>query len=282
MNAEPEIADQVGLPKWDGSGRQLSPVPAGLWMQAGASGLSAGAVPVMDELLEEDRCVLLLGGPGVPAPAPCDVAGMVHLLYPTMRRRLVVNLYGPEPDGQVTFAQQLADLLGVSVRARHGFTMPRSGGAPRRILIDRAGRPSWPPFVQLSVYHPRRSGATVEEWSEPVQGAEQVGRGAYRLTADWTVEVTPAGVLIRPATVRADPAWRAVPPDPEWVDLVIVVEPGEVLPDAVVSSLGRFADALPAEARSRLRVILTAPLAATSDRALRSAIPAPQQIRFAA
>jgi len=254
-------------------------IPAGLWLRAGAVRLSGADDAAFRVLAEENRFTVLVGAPGEPTPTAAQLAELITTLPPSDARRVVLTGYGAEPAGPTSLAQRLADRLGSPVRASHGLLLTGPDGISQRIAVDRSGRPSWRPFAQLSTYRPGRSGATVDRWWTPFLGVIAAGPAGYRLTAGWTVEVVPAGLVVRPARAERDPALRAAPTDPDHVDLIV---DGGALPDVVLTSLGRLADALPTAARERLRVVLTAAVPVASARALRWAVPAPQISRSAA
>jgi hypothetical protein len=68
--------------------------------------------------------------------------------------------------------------------------------------------------------------------------------------------------------------------DPAWFGLV-VDEPASALTDAVLTALGRLADAMPTPARARLRVVLPADAADRDRDRVRWAVPAPQRLAVA-
>src|SRR4051812_14085427 len=251
------------------------PIPAGLWLRSGriqlpeAENLAFRAVP------EDTRFTLLVGNPGEPMPTAPQVADVVRSLERATQARLVLSVYGAESDEGISVAQLLADTMATPIRAHHGLVLSAPDGTAHRTAIDSAGQPTWQPFAQLSTYHPGGPGPVLERWRAPVPGAAAVGRGSYRLTDEWTVDVVPAGLLVRPTARVADPALTCPPTHPDRVDLVVDVSDGRVLPDGMLTALGRLADALPFAARSRLRVVLTPGAEATATRALRWAVPAP-------
>jgi hypothetical protein len=251
-------------------------IPAGLWLRTGGPRLSVADDVAFRALPEEQRFTLLIGAPGEPAPTASQVAEVIATLTPADRGRVALTGYGAEQPGDASLAQRLADLLERPVRAHHGLLLTGPGPIAARTAMDRSGRPSWRPFAQLSTYRPGRVGASVDHWRAPFEGAEGVGPASYRLTADWTIDVVPAGLVVRPAGADRDPLLRAAPTDPDHVDLVVDGVDGILLPDSMLTALGRLADALPTAARGRLRVVLTPGVPQISARALGWAVPAPQ------
>jgi hypothetical protein len=237
--------------------------------------------PALRVRSEGGLSTLLIGTPGAARPSDDEIAAAIRLQPPAVRARLVLTVYGPEgpgglaaPPGQPSLAQRLADRFARPVRAHHGVLL--AGPLGPRTAVDRAGRPGWSPFALLSTYRPGQTGAVVDRWRAPFAGAQAIGPARYRLTADWSIDLAPAGLVIRRTAAAADPGLRAAPTDPDRVDLVIDAGDGVRLPDDMLTSLGRLADALPTDARARLRVVLTPGLPAISARALRWAVPAPQ------
>ncbi|EIV91721.1 hypothetical protein [Frankia sp. QA3] len=127
---------------------------------------------------------------------------------------------------------------------------------------------------------------------------DRVPRGLDPAVVD--VVSVPAGLWARAAGLAPpapdDPALHALPPQSGAVT-VIVGAPGEPVPDiaavaellldaptaeltdGLLTALGRLADALPASARVRLRVVLPAGTPGGQALRLRWAVPAPQQVR---
>jgi hypothetical protein len=143
--------------------------------------------------------------------------------------------------------------------------------------VDEADGSSWHPFAERTVYHPTGP-PKLESWHAPAPGLRELGEGGYRLTDGWVVQVVPSGLALHPEEGPADPATNAAPLDPGRLDLHID-HPVAELPDGALTALGRLADALPAAARLRLRVVLPHGTAAADARRLRWAVPAPQHVR---
>ena len=252
---------------------------AGLWVrEAGTSVLDPSAVDQtgVRTVPGDTRYTLLVGAPGEPLPEIGLIAEAVRSLPPFARDRLVMTVYGSEPEGGLSLAQRVADVLDESVRVHHGILTTDPDGTSHRTAVDDNGRPSWRPFTQLSTYRPGQLGVTVDRWNAPFSGAQLIGPGRYRLTADWVVDVVPAGLIARPATAAPDPLLRCAPTHPERVDLVLDCPNQELLPDDMLTALGRLGDSLAPSARSRLRLLLTPGVRPASERALRWAVPAPQ------
>ena len=214
--------------------------------------------------------------PGEALPEVDAVVDAIRALPSSGPDRLVLTMCAAEPDGRISLAQQIADALDEEVRVQHGVLTRDPDGASHWTAVDANGRPSWRPFSQLCAYRPGAWGAAVERWNEPFPGAELVGPARYRLTADWVVEVVPAGLLVRPVTTAPNLILSSVATHPERVDLFVDGPAGTTLPDDVLCALGRVADAMPAAARSRLRLVLTPGIVQQSELPLRWAVPAPE------
>ena len=223
--------------------------PAGLWVRAG------GPAALSDPAFlapPGGRPTVVVGAPG---EAPPEL-GMVARIVSSLRSAWVLAPYGPDPAGAVPVAQRLAERLGRPVHALHGMPWYSSDGTPRLTVVDRHGRPTWPPFRCESVYHPGGSEPTPAFWA-PIPGLAAAGAGCYRLTDGWLVETIPSGLLVRPARDTSEPTAMRLAIDPDHVNLVIAGAgrgAGEP-PPALLDAVGRLADALPAAARSRLRLV---------------------------
>ena len=249
--------------------------PSGLWLRSGGPGeVSAEVNPFAAP--GDSRFTLLLGAPGGQLPGVGSVVEVIRSLEPAVRDRLMVTVYGAEPDGRLSLGQQLADALGGPVRVHHGVLTTASGGTAHRTAVDAAGNPSWQPFAELSTYLPGRVGVQVDRWLAPFPEARIVSPARYQLTPEWIVDVVPAGLVVRPAAAAPNPLLRCAPTHPDRVDLVVDAPGGRVLPDDMLTALGRLGDAMPFAARSRLRLVLTADVAPSSERSLQWAVPAPQ------
>jgi hypothetical protein len=256
-----------------------SPIAAGLWLRCGVGRSDGIEEPAFSPETEPGRFNLLVGAPGELTPTVAQIGDLVRSLAPADQERLVLTMYGPEPGGDVSLAQRLADTLAVPVLAHHGLVLTQQVGPRSRVSIDAAGLPAWQPFALLSRYRPGGVGASLEKWRAPFPGALEIGPGRYWLTPDWMVEVVPAGLVVRQVFPAANPLLRVAPTDPDRVDLIVDGEDGKPLPDVMLTALGRLADALPSPARSRLRVVLAPGLPAASAKALSWAVPAPQEVR---
>ena len=197
------------------------PTPSGLWLRCGTAGFTAADDDAFRAAPDEARFTLLVGAPGESTPTVAELVEVVGSLPATTRARLVLTVYGAEsPDagfgggsGAGCLAQRLADALLRPVRAHHGLLLDGPDGLPRRTAVDLDGRPSWQPFAQLSTYRAGQVGATVDRWRAPFPAATAAGPGSYRLTSDWTVDVVPAGLVVRPAAAVPVAALRCAPTD---------------------------------------------------------------------
>jgi hypothetical protein len=250
--------------------------PSGLWLRAGGPLPQAHEARAIRPRPGDPRFFLLIGAPGEPLPAVDAVADVVRELDDDTRERMIVTVYSAEPEGELSLARQLADALGRPVRSHHGLSVVDYDGTSHPTAIDAEGRPTWRPFTELTTNYPGRSGVVVNRWHGPFRGAVALGEAGYRLADDWLVEVMPSGLLARPTTHRPDPALRGAPTHPDRIDLVIDLPGPALLPDHMLTALGRFADSLDSATRSRLRLVLTATVDDLSARRLQWAVPAPQ------
>src|SRR5690242_11088777 len=76
------------------------PTPTGLWLRVGGSVQTAHGVRGMRPRAGDARFFLLLGAPQEELPTAAAVADVVRTLDDETRARMVVTVYGPEPDGE--------------------------------------------------------------------------------------------------------------------------------------------------------------------------------------
>jgi hypothetical protein len=253
-------------------------VPGGLWLRSGTDRPAEPLLPGFCTDPKDGQFALLIGRPGEPLPRLADVADVARGLVAPLRERMAVTVYGPEPASDRCVAQRLADLLGSPVRAHHGVLLKTADGVMNRYAVGPDGVPTWQPFAQLSTYAPGGTGPVGKLWRAHLPSAVKLGPGRYRLTVDWTVDVVPAGLVVRPAEVPPRPVLSCAPTDPDRVDLIIDAPDERGLTDDMLTALSRFADGLPSAARARARLVLMPGLPALSERALRWAVPAPTKI----
>lgn len=231
-------------------GVKVTEIPAGLWVRSDRNRGSdrEPLVPVGARWP-----AIVVGAPGEPRPQVHECARIVESLSGAARTQFTVMIYGWEAASVEPFAQRLADRLGEPVRGYHGMPFRTASGGTAESVIDTGGMLTWQPFVTVSVHEPGRPPLPVE-WRCPADGLVPEEAGTYRLTDGWSVDLLPSGLLVRPSSVVADRELVLIPPHPAHVNLVVAAE----FPLAVRSAVERMASALPAAARSRLRLV-TAP-----------------------
>ncbi|MGW3471498.1 hypothetical protein ACWDKQ_24260 [Saccharopolyspora sp. NPDC000995] len=230
-------------------------IPAGLWVRTA----NTRPAPLFDSgfgVPPDDRLRIVVGAPGEKVPDVADVARIVESLPDSVRHNFVLTVYGPEPVGPVPFAQQLAAYLGVPVRASHGMPYYAEAGARGMVAINRAGYPTWRPFLHESMYLPHGA-PTPCSGVAPASGLHNAGPGRFWLTEGWLVDLIPCGFLVRPATATPEAVATRLPVDPDNVNLIVtaVTRAADEVPARALAAIEKFARSLPEDARQRLRLV---------------------------
>ncbi|ONH62040.1 hypothetical protein CcI49_00965 [Frankia sp. CcI49] len=271
-------ADGATAPSPPGAPPRITTVPAGLWIRSAQDPQTQPDDPAFTTVPHApDVRTLIVGAPGCQPPALPDVNRAFDDL--SAQATVIVSLYGCEPGDGPGLAQGLAVAAGRPVVAEYGLLMPGQDGVSRVLATDAGRRESWAPFAQR-VLHPPDGPPRLVHWHPPVAGMVPHGRAGYRLVGPWFVRVVPAGLALRRVGLTPDAATDLAPFDPARLDLA-VDGPVAELTDNVLTALSRFADALPAAARVRLRLVLSAGTDDLAARRLRLAVPAPQHVRRA-
>lgn len=214
-------------------------IPAGLWVrQSGTTPRPHD--PLCRQVPDRDRMYVVLGAPGEQPPAAAAVAEVLRAMTDEGRDRAVLAWYGVASMGT-----QVAHELGAPVRAAHGVP---GGAGP--VYVDHAGNAGWRPFALESVYPPGRA-PVLNRWIAPAPALGMIEPGSYRLVDGWRVDVVARGLVVRPESLRPDPAWVAeTGPAAE----ILLAADGPV-PPAVIVAFNQLVRGLPADARDRLRVV---------------------------
>jgi len=243
----------------------VTPVPAGLWVRAAGRQAAELSDPGFAVAPAPERLALLVGRPGEvgrPSEVPPPVTGLaevVRALPAALREGYVVVPYGAQPGNSEPIAQQLARRLGADVLATHIVPWYAEDGSVDPVAVDEAGRPTWRPFVSESVYHPGQQAPTPRAWWPPLPDLTVAGPASFWLDAGWVVEVVPSGLLVRPATLAAEPAVLRRPVDPHHVDIVVTAafRAPDNVPVLVLGAVGWLARRLPEPVQDRLRLVIT-------------------------
>ncbi|WP_261576435.1 hypothetical protein [Frankia gtarii] len=281
--ARPGAPSPASVPRGlDPAVLDVVPVPAGLWARAPGLAPPAPDEPALHALPSRSGTIgVIVGAPGEPVPDVAAVAELLCTIPAADPDGVPVVRYGADPADEPCLLRRLADRLGRPVLAQHGLLLTGADGWPRVTAIDLGRGSWWQPLAEQSVYPPLGPPRAVR-WRAPAPWLTDLGDGYYRLLDDWLVQVVPAGIALRHAGWPADPGVDAAPHDPGRFDLLLDAPAAGLaagLTDGLLTALGRLADALPASARLRLRVVLPAGMADRQALRLRWAVPAPQQAR---
>jgi hypothetical protein len=235
---------QDGLPE---EAEHLTHVPVGLWLRRPGSRPRPGD-PLLRQVPDRDRMYVVLGAPGEQAPTGETVADVLRTLPDEARDRAVLAWYGAA--GQAgELARAVADALGAPVRVAHG--VPGDSGL---VHVDETGTARWRPFAVESVYRPGGAPPVLDRWVAPPR-LPMAEPGSFRLVPGWRVDVVARGLVVRPETVRPDPAvLTAVAAETGPTADVVFATDGPV-PDGVLPALDRLVRELPADTRAALRIL---------------------------
>jgi hypothetical protein len=235
---------QDGLPE---EADHLTHVPVGLWLRKPASVARPGD-PLLRQVPDRDRMYVVLGAPGEQPPTAAAVAEVLRALPDEARDRAVLAWYGAA--GQAgEMARAVADVLGTPVRVAHG--VPGDSGL---VHVDEHGTARWRPFAVESVYRPGGAPPVLDRWVAPPR-LPMAEPGSFRLAPGWRVDVVARGLVVRPETVRPDPAvLTAVAAETGPTADIVFATDGPV-PDGVLRALDRLVRELPADTRAALRIL---------------------------
>lgn len=279
------MGPRIPAPAWQDSVAQLHPrtesgcaveqIPAGVLLRLPRSrrpqpGDLCYAVPV-DPL----RATVLVGlpGPGPDGEVPTDDLAALLAALPTTVRSGIRLAPGTGTD-LLPAACAVADALGTEVELLTGTPLLVTTGAPeepqavRPVLIDRAGKPTWRPFIESVLCRPAQpqSGASRVQplrWHPPTLAGYPAARDAtaVSLSQTWQVGVVRAGLALAPRGHQSPPAQRLVTTGE--LALEVDLAPGEPLDESFYSALTVLLHALPPELRRY--AVLHAPGRSTED-----------------
>ncbi|MGW6534717.1 hypothetical protein ACWGBV_00630 [Streptomyces sp. NPDC055051] len=189
-------------------------VPGGTWLGA----LPETAAPLIG--VPPDTYLLGVGSPARPAlptgellaRAPAATADARHLL---------LSAPWAEPSDLVDMAAALADGLDRTVRAAIGLPV-RTADDHATTFLDERGAPTWQPLLLELAASPAHHRVVPSAWLRP-SGPEAKAPALYACAdpEGWLLELVPAGVWLRPADRRPDPAPRTRRPDPARPALIV-------------------------------------------------------------
>ena len=186
-----------------------SAVPAGWQISFSGSGGRPRPGTFGYAVARHPERIRLLLGRGVPPEA---VAQAMSAMPPETRAGTELVPIGQEARVGRGIASIVAGLLNEPVRLVNGVPLstegPEGSREQRVFMVSSRERPTlWQP-AQVLRYTPTTDGPVVEEIEvcvPPQDGLIHLGGTTYDLGLDWVVEVTVAGLVIRPAGQPADP-----------------------------------------------------------------------------
>ncbi|ADI03684.1 hypothetical protein SBI_00563 [Streptomyces bingchenggensis BCW-1] len=250
------------LPVGTSGGYAVEQIPAGVLVR------SRDAIPPRPD----DLCyavpadprgpTVLLGAPHDEDIPAGDLTELLTALPEAVRPR--VRLAPGGPRDILRTSQSVADSLGVELLVRTGmplmsYGIPTEPGTVRSVLVGADGAPRWQPFVDTVVCAPAREGETapsprLSRWSPPVPGRGSAEHGAIRLSEQWRVTVTRAGLWITDTESEPPPATaRAVDPEGPAIELG---HPGRPIDATLYPVLGKLLGGLGADVCGRARLFV--------------------------
>lgn len=221
--------DAMGSPRDLGAGFESEPLPAGVWLRASAGGGAAYRRRLIDAVLPDVRNTrIVLGYPGSPMIPPGVAAEFWSSLPVHVRAAARFIEFGATGRGPMSYGEALADILNAAVVVGTGvplFIPTAAGGVERRILLAE-GTMLWDPYAEDFEYPPRASGGpdsapTPIGARSPIPGLPEGSPGCYEYEDDAVLEVTRAGLWMRPARLPSNSSVvRAAPPHPERAEIV--------------------------------------------------------------
>ncbi|MFD3941801.1 hypothetical protein [Streptomyces sp. NPDC058579] len=233
-------------------GHRIDHIPAGIILRPDR--YAAPPVPALAHTvpMEPTSAVLLVGGPGAVGTSAEAVASVLAALPDRIRRatRLI-----PWSGDLLPLAKEVAHLLDTEVEVSGGLPLlldAADGEAPesRTLLVSSEGDPTWHSYVESVVYGPQDGpGGRLKRWRPPLPGlAPGPHDGTYRLSDDWQVTVTRAGLWVGP-TGQDTRAWeRPVEAEVLAIDVGL---PGVATDDSLLPALDGMLARLETSGRER-------------------------------
>ncbi|MGW0998622.1 hypothetical protein ACWD5V_36185 [Streptomyces sp. NPDC002523] len=233
-------------------GHRIDHIPAGIILRPDR--YAAPPVPALAHTvpMEATSAVLLVGGPGAGGTSAEAVASVLAALPDRVRRatRLI-----PWSGDLLPLAKAVAHLLDTEVEVSGGLPLllDAADGEPpesRTLLISSEGDPTWHSYVESVVYGPDDGPVgRLKRWRPPLAGLAPGQRdGTYRLSDDWQVAVTRAGLWVGPAG-RVTSAWeRPVEAEVLAIDVGL---PGVATDDSLLPVLDAMLGRLETSERER-------------------------------
>ncbi|WP_327250396.1 hypothetical protein [Streptomyces sp. NBC_01244] len=233
-------------------GHRIDHIPAGIILRPDR--YTAPPVPALAHTvpMEASSPVLLVGGPGAAGTSAEAVASVLAALPDRIRRatRLV-----PWSGDLLPVAKEAAHLLDTEVEVSGGLPLlldAAAGEAPesRTLLISAEGDPTWNAYVESVVYGPLDGpGGRLKRWRPPFAGlAPGPQDGTYRLSDDWQVTVTRAGLWVGPTGQDTSASERPVEAEVLAIDVGL---PGVATDDSLLPVLDGMLSRLEASGLER-------------------------------
>ncbi|MGW2013596.1 hypothetical protein [Streptomyces sp. NPDC001927] len=233
-------------------GHRIDHIPAGIILRPDR--YAAPPVPALAHTvpMELTSAALLVGGPGAVGTSAEAVASVLAALPDRIRRatRLI-----PWSGDLLPLAKEVAHLLDTEVEVAGGLPLlldAEDGETPesQTLLVNSEGDPTWNAYVESVVYGPQDGpGGRLKRWRPPMPGLTPGAQdGSYRLSDEWQVTVTRAGLWVGPAGQDTSAWERPVEAEVLAIDVGL---PGVATDDSLLPALDGMLSRLETAGRER-------------------------------
>ena len=235
------------------AGTLVQEIPSGLWIRR--PGKVSPTDLVFAVPIHPTAIALVVSRPGDPPLRTADVRQLIEALPVALRERLVLVPYGDDPVEDAKLGEIGSEAANQTLRVRTGLPLELVGEGRHVVAVRGSDAPAWRPFAVELAWRPY-GGARVHSWVPPADNLLPVGPAQLALNDRWLVEVVEAGLWIRQIDRLDDAATvRDLPVQSDYCTVVIgAPDAGQERPPWRV--IARLLRELPADARSRLRLVL--------------------------
>lgn len=237
----------------DGS---VTAVPAGLWLRTLGARPNTPSRRVFELPVSDRNICIVIGAPDEAMPAAARIVEVLAAL-PVSRQRQVLLVPGDSwPDGE-DLPQEVVDRWGQDVHVAHVMPHRTADGKTVFAVFGSSGEVSWKPWVTVSRYRPGDTPVPVS-WSAPLVELAPTSEAAWALGEGWALQLTAAGMAVRP---QRSPWPGARPLARRGPEILLI---GGELPRDVFATVATLLRRLDAPERGSLRIVAAEPAAEQS------------------